>query len=838
MHVCYFSKIDHFGCPSAVALRILTLLCTIVFVFDVITRLSLEGCKDYFLAIESVIDIFVTTIDVIFVVIDWFQMTGGASNVFFEIIVLLRLVRIARVVTTTLNKKKKEKQIELANNVLVRPDVNDFFRHRAPDVENETKVMLTKPDLMAKFSKTVDPRYSPRGKGDLVFQVKNLQVKLLTRVQHLGSEYHLLQLLMNMKLLLEPDGSEPPDPETVYPQLTKLFHTSWQDYDHKSAPASQIKESLAQSTTNLQNLQEYLLDLVLFTDKHLVESSLNLLLLSSRTKKNLVFLAKTTNLLVGSDLWSKYEDIRDLRLECQTVMDSFENWGFINRGGEEAFFEKIRFLDERFYKMAKLNSLEGTELQIALIDEGIINLLRGIIDIPNRYRGIGYTKFHENNQDSFYISQDIKDDAEEYARLVNDIELYLLHLFTSLNQMLLSLLGQGRKSEQNKKVQAKIFGLINDLLPWVGTVDLTEQVIIHAISGNAALCNAIDDTFIKACAMQFNDQDKLPKRKLVPIMLIISKISFQPDPIIYLPRNQKRLVSELCKTKERKEFLASQVEQSYNTPASVDSKWIEQREELLHMVAHLCVGEINITEAKMLELVYFGRVLSAVLVKGRTWKTKLCFLDLFYHMVVDAELKIDAVGQHPDLSELLSLFATELAVLCGWVHDDNYPQFKEGELLKILNENPDIFDGDIFEPYHPSFSTRGAMADVSNPIVLIRYSVHFVARICKRLFNRYGEDLANLNSTAIRDITYCAEYLRHTLNPGKFNGTNFVGDAVLKFCLTMEELHLATKFITSGYRGGKYIAKFEAVLKQHEVGLQFHFMSMILHDASTFDVDV
>jgi hypothetical protein len=779
------------------------------------------GYKAYFLSIECVIDVFVTAIDIICLIMEFTD--SGISEPEFKIILLLRLVRIARVVFVRLRRLEREQQNELDTKVFLRPDVNDFFRDRAEDVENETTVMLTRPKLMGKYANKVDARYSPRGKGDLVFQVKNLQVKLLTRVQNLSAEYHVLQLFNNMKRLIEPDGAEldHDEVEKMYKELTKLFETSWREYSYKSARDVQVAASLDQNAENLGNLQNYLLDLVLFTDKRLVESSLHLLLLSSRTKKHLVYLAKTTNLLVGSELCDKYFAIRDLRLECQTVMDSFENWGFIKRGEESAFLEKINFLDLKFHRMAQLNSLEGTELQVALIDEGIIDLLRDIIDIPNMYRGIGYTKFYENNQDSFYISADIKKQPDEYVRLLKNIELNMLGLFRSLNLMLLSLLGR-RKSERDKRVQAKIFGLINDLLPWVGTVELADQVIIQAVSGNRDLCNAIDDKFIRECAMQFNDRDnpKLPKKNPIAIMLVISKISYQPE--FLLPRNQKRLVAELCRTKQMEKFLTDQVELTYHAPQSVGSKWIAQREELLHMVAHLCVGEINITEAKMLELVDFGSVLSAVLAdNGKIWKTSLCFLDLFYHMVVDAELKIGALGQHPNLAKLLTLFSNQLCVLCGWFEGSNYPQFKPGELLQLLNETPDIFDGDIFQPYHPSYvSGTRSIGDASDPIVLIRYSVFFIARMCKRLFSRYGEDLANLNSKAIRDITYCAEVLRNTFEPKKFDASKVVGKAVLKFCLAMEELHVETKFITSGYRGGTYESKFEAVLEQHENGYQ------------------
>merc|ERR1719174_2274749 len=342
------------------------------------------------------------------------------------------------------------------------------------------------------------------------------------------------------------------------------------------------------------------------------------------------------------------------------------------------------------------------------------------------------------------------------------------------------------------------------------------------VLGNENLCNAINDAFIEDCAKQFNDprNPNLPKKDVVAIMMIISGISCQDK--FVAPRNQKRLVSQLCKTKRRQAFLTNQVELTYRPTTPEAAHCTPQREanELLRMVAHLCVGEINITEAKMLELVDFGSVLGAVMAPSGNWKSKFFFLNLFFHMVVDAELKIDALSQHRHLTTLLNLFAEQLAVLCGWYDNPQkqYPGFPEGKLLQILNENPAIFDG---SPFNLSFKAKrkgsGASftANMSNPIVLIRYSVNYIARICRRLFLRYGEDLSNLNGVAIRDITYCSARLLRTSKPSLYGGKTQPNRAVIKFCKTMEALHAATDFIDSNYGGGQFEKKFDDWLVQH-----------------------
>merc|ERR1719174_3316716 len=343
------------------------------------------------------------------------------------------------------------------------------------------------------------------------------------------------------------------------------------------------------------------------------------------------------------------------------------------------------------------------------------------------------------------------------------------------------------------------------------------------VLGNENLCNAINDAFIEDCAKQFNDprNPNLPKKDVVAIMMIISGISCQDK--FVAPRNQKRLVSQLCKTNRRQAFLTNQVELTYRPTTPEAAHCTPQREanELLRMVAHLCVGEINITEAKMLELVDFGSVLGAVLAPSGNWKSKFFYLNLFFHMVVDAELKIDALSQHRHLTSLLNLFAQQLAVLCGWYDNPQkqYPEFPEGKLLKILNENPDMFNG---SPFNLSFKAKrrdktGASftANMSDPIVLIRYSVNYIARICRRLFLRYGEDLSNLNGVAIRDITYCSARLLRTSAPSLYGGKTQPSRAVIEFCKTMETLHAATAFIDSNYGGGQFEKKFDRWLVQH-----------------------
>ena len=150
------------------------------------------------------------------------------------------------------------------------------------------------------------------------------------------------------------------------------------------------------------------------------------------------------------------------------------------------------------------------------------------------------------------------------------------------------------------------------------------------------------------------------KKLVEDIIEIMMIIMFNPDPI---QRNQVRIIHFLSSDGERlkKEISLHLLKGSEYQKYMQESNWRNHRLVWYHLgmfklMAHGCVGSINITEAKCLNIVELNHLLECAADEDIIWPIRAHLLLLLYHMAIDAEIKVRYLCHKPGAKKLLRHF--------------------------------------------------------------------------------------------------------------------------------------------------------------------------------------
>ena len=779
LHVCVMisSRPTHYPCPVGMAIYWVNIALTGIFVIDVILRLSIYCCKRFFDNVYCVIDFSTTIMDVAGIILTALELQMDA----FNLLLVLRLLRFLRLY----QDYKRIVSLRLDANKRIWPllRVRDSFLKREQSTLNGGNTMLEEHTLKATHKDNSDTTRIRHAKSDLWFKVRALQVRLLHHMQRLEQEYHMSKLLVEMSKIFEDSYRD--DIDATVQELSQRAEergiSLYEPGTSLQAGNETDQQRKEQRAKQLERMRAMLLQLVLDPDEAVLDSALKLLLLNARSMKDLVLQCQHTKLMVGDFLNNKYKEMRQIVLEdVSPRVGQFELWAPVEAGKDnKRFKQNMQSLQDSFQELLSLSKMDGTELQVGLVEDDFIELLRQIIAIPKHYRDIG-TNFKSDGKSAF-----IKDNPDNRNAVNNFIHDALKEMLSCLNEFLLGLLGFDSPEDRDKTVQTNLFPLMPDLLPWVGTVPKSELVIISIVKENEYLCSRIKDSFIEEAVKQFNDDKRTVSR--VPIMTLITGICCVRE-------NQVRCTNQLCKGTNRKSFFESQIESTYSNP---NASGLEHNQAVLRMVSALCSGTINITEAKMLELLDYRMMLAAVHVPTSSWNFKLSLLDTFYHVVASAELKIEDVGRSDEIITLLRMFLHHLTTLCGWEAQKGESKDEGSDyhanLVTALSHSDHMFEGDPLCLYPPGVVDKkdsvlkdGSILELP---VLVRFLVLHVAKIASRLCIRYGDDLSNFNGKAIRELSFCSFYLSKSVLP---DHQQDVSRSMIKFCKAMKELHKST----------------------------------------------
>jgi hypothetical protein len=218
-------------------------------------------------------------------------------------------------------------------------------------------------------------------------------------------------------------------------------------------------------------------------------------------------------------------------------------------------------------------------------------------------------------------------------------------------------------------------------------VTSADRVVRHVIESNVELAQNIADDILACCVSRLficspikdgfmpeledieSAYASVAQQSAAALVDLLVLCMTNPDP---LPKNQLRVISYLSLDSDRlTESVSMSVLrlQDYRDEM-IKSTWssnslISYHLGLIRLISHTCIGSINITEAKCLTIFQFDELLVALTDMGLTFNVKAYLFHVFYHMAVDAEIKVKFLCHRPPTRTLIGFFAECIAEVCA-----------------------------------------------------------------------------------------------------------------------------------------------------------------------------
>ena len=556
--------------------------------------------------------------------------------------------------------------------------------------------------------------FTPFGAGTHYTKCIRLQLKLLHRISLLKQEQvfhdiiYTLTIIENGQVRIKPDSS-PTDPNSgeLVKTRVKQHFLATNEFDkyaklyHKSS----------------DYMLGCLLSLCLYPDTEVVSQAMSLLTTLHSKTQNLLKIAKRTRIISTSKVYKPFRYLGQKNQDLRNLAESFETWGRLYNAQCESSFEKvIGILEEITLAMTRYsadrNSLD--ELKHSFLECDSPDTARDLLLLARDWYG---NMSLTGGIQSVYMYVDQPASGEETKTNKSPAPMSLEHTIYLDNDAGLHV-AQGEAlmlrmletvcnlltvvATDYLPAQKRIFDILPLLVPLFPRVPSATEVIKAVLQNNSHGVTSLSDHFVKSLVISLRmmpppgllDFNAIDVREVLPswsksagwddkapdlfrteelypddtvyhtlvedIIEILRIIMFNPDPI---QSNQVRIVKFLSLHEERlkKEISLHLLKGSEYQKFTQASNWRNNRLVQYHLgmfklMAHGCVGSINITEAKCLTIVDLDYLLECAADEDIIWPIRTYLLLLLYHMAIDAEIKVRYLCHKPGAKKLLKHF--------------------------------------------------------------------------------------------------------------------------------------------------------------------------------------